>query len=328
MFMSMIFHSNSVWPRITEIVAQANRTYVAISFLGEDAPDRLPLRHGDTLLVNAKSSNISSGATNPYAIERFLNLGVKVYSSPSLHAKVIATDTHAVIGSANASASSASSAEAIIITDEQGIRNDVRDFVLNESKNFGSILDAELIDVLKKLYDDRPTTPQITGITFESRKFPGSLEHVYLSRWEDADFTEDELAELKPYTKEKSRQRQPDQYLDILQITSPNENFDRDDVIIWVKDGSISGPARVESDLIVLESDKSRMCQLTLNSRKYGRDLKERTVRNRYRLGPEGFDELLMKLNDNDGITKLTETEAKSLIAAWIPDYPNPNDGQ
>ena len=326
--MSMIFHSNSVWPRITEIVAQAKRTHAAISFLGEDAPDRLPLRQGDTLLVNAKPSNISSGAINPYAIERFLNSGVKVYSSPALHAKVIATDTHAIIGSANASASSASSAEAIIITDERGILNDVREFVQNESTDSGSIIDRELIEVLKKLYDDRPTTPQITGITSESTKFPGNLEHVYLSRWEDADFTEAELAELTPFTKQKLRRRQPDQYLDILQITSPNENFDRDDVIIWVKEGSISGPVRVESDLIVLESDKSRMCQLTLNSRKYGRDLKERTVRNRYRLGPESFDELLMKLNDNGGIIKLTATEARSLIVSWIPDYQNPNDGQ
>lgn len=326
--MSMIFHSNSVWPRITEIVAQSNRTYAAISFLGEDAPDRLPLRQGDTLLVNANPSNISSGATNPYAIERFLDSGVKVFSSPSLHAKVISTGTHAVIGSANASASSASSTEAIIITDEQSIRNDVRKFVRNESTKSGPIIDAELIEILKKLYDDRPTTPQTTGINSESTKFPGSLEHVYLSRWEDSDFTGEELAELAPYTKNNTGQRQPDQYLDILQITSRDDNFNKNDVIIWVKDGSISGPVKVESNLIVLESDKSRMCQLTLNSRWYGRDLKEQTVRNRCRLGPESFDKLLMKLNKNDGFIKLTATEAESLIVAWIPDYPNPNDRQ
>jgi hypothetical protein len=326
--MSMIFHSNSVWPRITEIVAQANRTYAAISFLGEDAPDRLPLSQGDTLLVNAKPSNISSGATNPYAIERFLNSGVKVFSSHSLHAKVISTDTHAVIGSANASASSASSTEAIILTDEQSIRNDVRKFVQNESTKSGPIIDAELIEILKKLYDDRPKKPQTTGINSETTKFPGSLEHAYLSTWADADFTGAELAELAPYTKNKSGQRQPDQYLDILQVTSRDESFGRDDVIIWVKDGSISGPVKVESDLILLESDESRMCQLTLNSRWYGRDLKEQTVRNRCRLGADGFDKLLMKLNDNDGFIKLTASEAESLIVAWIPDYPSPNDGQ
>lgn len=49
--------------------------------------------------------NIESGATNPYVIEKLIDLGVKVKTNKKLHAKVyLALDELAIVGSANASA--------------------------------------------------------------------------------------------------------------------------------------------------------------------------------------------------------------------------------
>ncbi len=50
-------------------------------------------------------------------------------SSPTLHAKVIATSRRAVIGSANASENSTLADDAVIITDDPEIVADVRQFI-------------------------------------------------------------------------------------------------------------------------------------------------------------------------------------------------------
>lgn len=81
------------------------------------APEMLPLRRGDMLVVNASDSAVRSCSTCPEALDAYLRAGVRVYSEGDLHANVIATPTAAGIGSANASAHSRDLAlEASIIT--------------------------------------------------------------------------------------------------------------------------------------------------------------------------------------------------------------------
>jgi hypothetical protein len=90
----------------------------AIAYLGEDAPALLPLRAGDLLVVNASRAAVRAHVTSPIALAHYVEAGVRVLSSPNLHANVIATNRRAIIGSANASHSSTIADEAVVVTDD------------------------------------------------------------------------------------------------------------------------------------------------------------------------------------------------------------------
>ncbi|QHE73196.1 phospholipase D family protein [Rhodococcus sp. WAY2] len=127
--MGTTFHGPSPWPHITRAIRTRGARYAAIGYLGQDAPELLPLRAGDLLVVNASKAAIRAHATSPAALTYYLNKGVRVLSSPTLHAKVIATNTRAVIGSANASENSTLADDAVVITDDPEIVAGVRKFI-------------------------------------------------------------------------------------------------------------------------------------------------------------------------------------------------------
>ena len=116
--MGTTFHGPSPWPHITRAIRTRGPRRAAVAHLGQDAPTLLPLRAGDVLVVNASRAAVRAHATSPVALAYYVDAGVRVLSSPNLHANVIATDRRAVIGSANASHSSTLAEEAVIITDD------------------------------------------------------------------------------------------------------------------------------------------------------------------------------------------------------------------
>jgi phosphatidylserine/phosphatidylglycerophosphate/cardiolipin synthase-like enzyme len=110
-----------LWPRITGLMRFASRRRVAIAYVS--SANLLPLQPGDQLIVDASIDRIISGATDPSALLKWIELGVEVWSCPTLHAKVVVTNTHAVISSANASVNSGARLdEAAILTDDLGVR--------------------------------------------------------------------------------------------------------------------------------------------------------------------------------------------------------------
>ncbi len=118
-------------PRAEPVAAHHPRDprRAAIAHLGQDAPTLLPLRAGDVLVVNASRAAVRAHATSPVALAHYVDAGVRVLSSPNLHANVIATDRRAVIGSANASHSSTLADEAAVITDDPEVVAAVRAFI-------------------------------------------------------------------------------------------------------------------------------------------------------------------------------------------------------
>ncbi|MFF2028199.1 hypothetical protein ACFVW2_41335, partial [Streptomyces sp. NPDC058171] len=108
----------SPWPHITRAIRTRGPRHAAIAYLGQDAPTLLPLRAGDVLVVNASRAAVRAHATSPAALAHYVAAGVRVLSSPNLHAGVIATARWAVIGSAGASHSSTISDEAVVVTDD------------------------------------------------------------------------------------------------------------------------------------------------------------------------------------------------------------------
>ncbi|MDI9915601.1 phospholipase D family protein [Rhodococcus sp. IEGM 1379] len=129
--MGTTFHGPNPWPHITQAIRTQGPRHAAIAYLDHNAPEQLPLRAGDILVVNAGAAAIRAHATSPTALAHYLSKGVRVLSSPTLHAKVIVTNRRAVIGSANATINSTYSDDAVIITDDPTIIADTRKFIDN-----------------------------------------------------------------------------------------------------------------------------------------------------------------------------------------------------
>ena len=127
--MGTTFHGPSPWPHITRAIRVRGPRHAAIAYLGEDAPALLPLRAGDLLVVNASRAAVRAHVTSPIALAYYVEAGVRVLSSPNLHANVIATSRRAVIGSANSSHSSTIADEAVVITDDPEVVAGVRKFI-------------------------------------------------------------------------------------------------------------------------------------------------------------------------------------------------------
>lgn len=76
-------------------------TVIAVPFWGNGAIKALGLDNG---LPARIICNLSSGACNPYVIEKLKELrGVEVHTNPKLHAKIYATKNFCIVGSSNAS---------------------------------------------------------------------------------------------------------------------------------------------------------------------------------------------------------------------------------
>ena len=110
----------------------------------------MPLKPGSTLVVDASVETVASGGTSPAALCTMLRRGVRIFSAQNLHAKVIAFDERAFVGSANASTNSARYLiEAVAAFDEPAMIASARDFVRGLAI---TALDDDNLSALAKLY--------------------------------------------------------------------------------------------------------------------------------------------------------------------------------
>lgn len=98
------FLSNeSLWENISDLVKNASHIDAAIAYFGTDGARLLQLRKNDCLIVDMSPATVKAGGTNPHAIEKLLNRGVRVFSRSNLHAKIILSDKCLITSSANIS---------------------------------------------------------------------------------------------------------------------------------------------------------------------------------------------------------------------------------
>lgn len=118
--MTSQFLQANVWPTITQLAKKARRSHIAVAYLGTGATKLLPLKSGDTLVVDFELDTIRAGQVNPAEISAYLHRGVKVYTHGNLHAKVFVFDNMAIIGSANVSKHSRDQLDeaAVLVTDK------------------------------------------------------------------------------------------------------------------------------------------------------------------------------------------------------------------
>ncbi|MGU3587462.1 phosphatidylserine/phosphatidylglycerophosphate/cardiolipin synthase family protein [Rhodococcus sp. C26F] len=116
--MGTTLHAPHPWPHITATLRGPGPHRVAIAYLDHTAPDLLPLRAGDQLIVNAARPAVRAHVTSPTALAHFLDAGVRVLSTPNLHTGLILTSDRVIVGPASASISSTVADETALITDD------------------------------------------------------------------------------------------------------------------------------------------------------------------------------------------------------------------
>jgi hypothetical protein len=129
------------WERIQSLVKkQPGRCHVAVAYFGAGASELLPLRAGSVLVVDMSKRAVKSGQTKPSEVSKLLRQRVGVHSVENLHAKVFVIGSKALVGSTNASSTSANGlVEALL---ETNAREPVR-----QSREFVRSLGGEVVDV-------------------------------------------------------------------------------------------------------------------------------------------------------------------------------------
>jgi len=118
--MTTRLHADRVWSTLTAAARQCRgQALAAVPYFGKQGHRLLPLRAGDTLVVNAGKTAVAGGQTSPEALRKLSHKGVRLFSCDYLHAKVFVFGRTAYVGSANVSAHSRDVlAEAIVETND------------------------------------------------------------------------------------------------------------------------------------------------------------------------------------------------------------------
>lgn len=128
-----ILLTHELWPEIYRRSKAARKTLAAIAYFSSDK--KIRLKKDDVLVVDASQAAIGSGETSAKLLKKLFSKGVQLFSCPDLHAKIIAMDRCAVVGSGNASKSSADTLhEAALLTDLPTTVRQVKALVIQFSK--------------------------------------------------------------------------------------------------------------------------------------------------------------------------------------------------
>lgn len=183
---------DGVWGRITKAVKAAKQPcQVAVAYFGEGGSRQLPLPKGSRLVVNASEAMVKRGETCPADLIDLQNRGVRIFSEPSLHAKVFVIEKAAFIGSANVSKNSANVwREAVIRTTQPEVVKAARAFV----EDFRYMeLGPEALERLKEIYHP-PTNFGVPrgNRQLSSRKAGATLPRLFLVQLKDVEYSEEE----------------------------------------------------------------------------------------------------------------------------------------
>lgn len=178
----------NVWPHITALAGRVKRRRAALAYVGKDAPQLLPLGDGDELFVDASPEVLAQGLTSPDALEVYVNDGVHVRSLPGLHAKTLLLGRTAVIGSANASHSSAyERVEAVTMTTDPAVVTRVRDF-LSMLPDYPGLMEVtdEFLTTARQSYRTPKPGPKLGHKLLPDGDFPLALTWLPYAELSDA----------------------------------------------------------------------------------------------------------------------------------------------
>lgn len=128
--MTTKFLSFDLWDKIISLAKKAKRKHIAVAYLGNNSTKLIPMRKGDTLVLDITFGAVENGQTDPFEVDKYLRAGVSVFNCTNLHAKVFVFDDRAIIGSSNLSVNSKNNlVEVGIITSDKKIVKDALRFI-------------------------------------------------------------------------------------------------------------------------------------------------------------------------------------------------------
>lgn len=148
------FLGNDIWSAIrTEAKQYQGKSFVAVAYFGTGAAKRLPLKKGSILVVDSTDKAVKSGQTNPSELKKLQDKGVRIFSSPNLHAKVFVFGEVAFVGSTNVSENSEDVySEASIRCEQVSVVSQARQFVRSLAINE---IGPSRLEKLVKIYNSR-----------------------------------------------------------------------------------------------------------------------------------------------------------------------------
>ena len=123
--------TQSPWAAISAAARKSKQpSHVAVAYMGQRGDALLPLVAESRLVVDASLSSVRGGITHPGALLKLRQRGVRIFSSPLLHAKVFAFDSVGFVGSTNASTRSRDRlSEAVVRVKDAPTLADIRKYV-------------------------------------------------------------------------------------------------------------------------------------------------------------------------------------------------------
>ncbi|MGW5341241.1 phosphatidylserine/phosphatidylglycerophosphate/cardiolipin synthase family protein [Rhodococcus pyridinivorans] len=170
--MDTVLHAPHPWPAITAALRGRGPRRVAIAYLDHTAPELLPLRSGDQLIVNAARAAVRAHATSPTTLAHFLDAGVQVLSTANLHTGLIVTAEKVIVGPASASHASTIADETALITDDPDALAAAHAFL--DRLDDTTVVDEVFLDSATAIWQIGRVVP-LAGIGSRAR-----LEHDFL----------------------------------------------------------------------------------------------------------------------------------------------------
>ncbi|MBX6963102.1 hypothetical protein [Alcaligenes faecalis] len=117
--------TKSIWPSMKKIKGP-DKAVVIVAYV---TADHLNLGEGDILICDASNVNVASGVVSATVLEKLFKEGVALFSFVGLHAKLVLTSTHVLVGSANMSQNTSRLLEASVLSDDPVLLKESREFV-------------------------------------------------------------------------------------------------------------------------------------------------------------------------------------------------------
>jgi hypothetical protein len=148
---------HNLWKTIKKLSSQSGGKWAAVSYVTSDR--HVTFGKGDTVVVDASDAAIVQGHTDASVLVQAFERGAELHSYPGLHSKLMVLNGHAVVGSANISASSADGlVEAAVVTDHPSLVGQAIAIIAELSEQ-GDVIDAAFLE--------RITTLEVTPRTGE-----------------------------------------------------------------------------------------------------------------------------------------------------------------
>jgi hypothetical protein len=236
-----------VWDEIRSAASRTGRgkATIAVSYLTDG--EFLPLRSGDTLVVNLDDATLKAGLTDPSVVLKYLKAGVAIFRSPGLHAKVYIFGRKTIIGSPNTSKHSRQLGESIAVIDGDESARAARKMITASLQPIP--VDKATLQGMQQIY--RPARGDGRSVPFVPRPLDPATDRVWLVHFMFGGLPEEVFAASDKAVRAARRRVGQD---DITQIESYNsdevEQLAAGDLVIFLgeyaeSDEAVYPPVRV-----------------------------------------------------------------------------------